>query len=215
MTEHTAPQHAEQFDDAAQQRAAADLGIWVFLASEILFFGVIFAAYTITRFHYPAAFAAASKLTNIWLGSINTALLLSSSLCMALAVRAAKLGWRKPVMGWLSLTMALGLSFLIIKAVEYYLDYTGHLVPGINFAYGGEHADQVKLFFFFYFVATGVHALHMLIGIVLMAVMLVMAKRGRFSKHYFTPIEVSGLYWHLVDIVWIFLYPMLYLVSRT
>jgi cytochrome c oxidase subunit III len=206
---------AEQFDDGEQQRAAADLGIWIFLASEILFFGVIFATYTITRFHYPQAFAEASRLTNIWLGTINTALLLSSSFTMALAVRAAKLGWRKSVLGWLGLTMALGTAFLIIKGTEYYLDYGQHLVPGVNFAYGGANADQVKLFFFFYFVATGVHALHMIIGVILMAVIATMAARRAFSRNYFTPVEVGGLYWHLVDIVWIFLYPMLYLVSRS
>ncbi|MGI9024578.1 MAG: cytochrome c oxidase subunit 3 family protein [Burkholderiaceae bacterium] len=206
---------AQQFDDAEQQRTASDLGIWVFLASEILFFGVLFAAYTFTRLRYPEAFAAGSRLTNVTLGSINTGVLLTSSLTMALAVRSAKSGARKLTVRFLYATMALGLIFLAIKGAEYYLDYTEHLVPGFNFAYSGPHAAQVELFFYLYFFTTGVHSLHMIIGICVVAVIATMASRGAFSPGYFTPVEVSGLYWHLVDIVWIFLYPLLYLVSRT
>jgi cytochrome c oxidase subunit 3 len=206
---------AHQFDDAGQQRTASDLGIWVFLATEILFFGVLFATYAITRFRYPEAFAAASRLTNIALGSINTGVLLTSSLTMALGVRAAKLGERRALVGFLCATIALGIVFLAIKGTEYYLDYAGHLVPGLDFAYAGAAAPQVKMFFFLYFLTTGVHSLHMIIGIGVVAVMASLAWRGRFSPAYFTPVEVGGLYWHLVDIVWIFLYPLLYLVSRS
>lgn len=206
---------ARQFDDARQQRSASDLGIWVFLASEILFFGVLFAAYAFTRYRYPEAFAAASRLTNVALGSINTGVLLTSSLTMALGVRAAKRGRRRALIGWLGATFALGLAFLAIKGAEYRLDYVEHLVPAVNFAYAGAHPHQVESFFYLYFVATGVHAIHLLIGIGVVAVLATMASRRAFSQGYFTPVEIGGLYWHLVDIVWIFLYPLLYLVSRS
>lgn len=206
---------AHQFDDAEQQRTAADLGIWVFLATEILFFGALFTVYTFTRFHYPEAFAAGSRLTNVTLGSINTGVLLTSSATMAFGVRAAKLGLRKPTVAFLCATIALGMVFLAIKSTEYYLDYTEHLVPALNFAYDGARAHQVELFFYLYFFTTGVHSLHMIIGICVLTVITIMAWRRAFSSAYNTPVEVSGLYWHLVDIVWIFLYPLLYLVSRT
>lgn len=206
---------AQQFDDAGQQRSASDLGIWVFLASEILFFGVLFAAYAFTRYRYPEAFAAASRLTNVELGSVNTGVLLTSSLTMALGVRAAKRGRRRALVGWLGATLALGLVFLAIKGVEYRLDYVEHLVPALNFSYAGTQPHQVENFFYLYFVATGVHAIHLLIGIGVVAVLAIMASRRAFSQAYFTPVEVGGLYWHLVDIVWIFLYPLLYLVSRS
>jgi cytochrome c oxidase subunit 3 len=206
---------ARQYDDAQQQRSAADLGIWVFLATEVLFFGVLFAVYTMTRFNHPEAFASASRLTNITLGSINTAVLLTSSLTMALGVRAAKLGLSRPLVGWLCTTIALGIVFLAIKATEYYLDYGEHLVPGLNFAYAGADRHAVELFFYLYFLTTGLHSLHMVIGIGVVATIAAMASRGAYSPAYFTPVEVSGLYWHLVDIVWIFVYPLLYLVSRS
>jgi cytochrome c oxidase subunit 3 len=205
---------AFQFDDAAQQRWASHLGMWVFLATEILFFGVLFTAYSISRILHPEAFAVASRLTNLTLGSLNTAILLTSSLTMALAVDAAARDGAKATRRWLLATMALGLVFLVIKAGEYYIDYTERLVPGLNFAYSGPYAGQVELFFYLYFTTTGVHALHLIIGISLIAVMAVMAARGRFSARYHTPLAVTGLYWHLIDVVWIFLYPALYLVSR-
>ena len=205
---------ARQFDDTQQQRSASDLGIWVFLASEVLFFGALFAAYAFTRFRYPEAFAAASRLTDVALGSVNTGVLLTSSLTMALGVRAAKLGARRALIGWLAATAALGLVFLAIKGGEYYLDYMQHLVPGLNFQYAGPDSRQVELFFYLYFFTTGVHALHLVVGIGIVATVAAMAWRGAFSPGYFTPVEVGGLYWHLVDIVWIFLYPLLYLVSR-
>ena len=206
---------SRQFDDAEQQRTAADLGIWIFLATEILFFGALFAAYTITRIRYPEAFAIASRLTNVTLGSINTGVLLTSSLTMALAVRATKLGARKASIVLLSATIALGLVFLAIKGSEYYLDYLDHLVPALNFAHAGPHAGQVEIFFYLYFFMTGVHSLHMIAGIVVLAVLIAMARRRAFSPAYYTPVELGGMYWHLVDIVWIFLYPLLYLVSRS
>jgi cytochrome c oxidase subunit 3 len=206
---------ARQFDDAEQQRQASDLGIWVFLATEILFFGALFVAYTASRLHNPEAFAVASRLTNVTLGSVNTAVLLTSSLTMALAVRATKLGLRRAPVGLMCATIALGIAFLAIKGAEYRLDYTEHLVPVLDFSHAGPHARGVEIFFYLYFFMTGVHALHMIVGIAVVAVLATMAWRGQFMPGYFTPVELGGLYWHLVDIVWIFLYPLLYLVSRS
>ncbi|MDD5328615.1 MAG: cytochrome c oxidase subunit 3 family protein [Sulfuricella sp.] len=205
---------APQFDDAEQQRAAATLGMWIFLATEILFFGVLFAAYTLTRVRHPEAFAAGSRLTHVTLASLNTGVLLTSSLTMALAGHAARTGARRALVAWLGLTVALGAGFLAIKGIEYRLDFTEHLVPALNFAYAGPRADQVELFFFVYFLVTGVHALHVFIGVAAIAAIAVMASRRAFTPAYFTPVEVTGLYWHLVDIVWLFVYPLLYLVSR-
>ena len=213
MTERALVAH--QFDDAAQQRDAARLGMWVFLATEILFFGALFVAYTATRVHDPQAFAIASRLTNLTLGSVNTGVLLTSSLMMALAVRSTKLGLRRASIAFLLATAALGTVFLGIKFTEYYLDWRDHLVPVIDFAHTGPHAGGVETFFYMYFFMTGVHSIHLIIGIVTMLVLAWMAKRRDFSPDYFTPVELGGLYWHLVDIVWIFLYPLLYLVSRS
>jgi cytochrome c oxidase subunit 3 len=205
-----------QFDDAQQQRAASNLGIWIFLATEVLFFGVLFATYAITRVRFPEAVAAGSRLTNLTLAGINTAVLLTSSLTMAMAVHAAQQGARKAlVVGWLYLTVALGAAFLVIKGVEYRLDYVEHLVPMLGFAYSGPQADQVEVFFYLYFFITGVHGLHVLIGIGCIAFIARMASRNAFSPSYFTPVDVTGLYWHLVDIIWLFVFPMLYLVSRS
>jgi cytochrome c oxidase subunit 3 len=206
---------ARQFDDPEQQRTASDLGMWVFLATEILFFGGLFTAYVATRLHDPQAFAIASRLTNVTLGSINTGVLLTSSLMMALAVRATKLGFSRAAFGFLCATGVLGLAFLGIKFTEYVLDYQDHLVPVLDFAHSGPHAGGVENFFYLYFFMTGLHSLHMLAGLAVVAVLAVMTARRRFTPEYFTPVELGGLYWHLVDIVWIFLYPLLYLVSRT
>jgi cytochrome c oxidase subunit 3 len=205
---------ARQFDDPDQQRRAADLGIWVFLASEILFFGALFLAYATTRLHHPVAFAIASRQTDVTLGSINTGVLLTSSLMMALAVRATKLGLRRSSIVFLCATMVLGVVFVAIKGREYWQDYGAGLVPGLDFAFPGPHAGGVELFFCLYFLMTGVHVVHMLVGVGVVGNLARMAARDAFSPEYFTPVELGGLYWHLVDIVWIFLYPLLYLVSR-
>jgi len=206
---------APQFDDAEQQRTASNLGIWLFLATEILFFGVLFAAYAITRTRFPEAFAAASRLTNLPLAGTNTAVLVTSSLTMALGVHAAQHGRQRAVVSWLALTVALGCAFLAIKAIEYRIDYLEHLVPALDFRYAGPQADQVELFFYLYFFITGVHALHVLIGIGCIATIAVMASRNAFSPAYYTPVDVTGLYWHLVDVIWLFVFPILYLISRT
>jgi cytochrome c oxidase subunit III len=206
------PMH--QFDDVEQQYEAASLGMWAFLLTEIMFFGGLFTGYAVYRAAYPAGFAEGSHHLDIVLGGINTAVLICSSLTMALAVHSAQLGERRTLTHFLLLTMLLGLVFLGIKGVEYAHKFGEHLVPGSGFVAEGPYAPQVQLFFGFYFSMTGMHALHMVIGIGILAVLAWQAGRGYFSPAYFTPVELTGLYWHFVDIVWIFLFPLLYLLGR-
>jgi cytochrome c oxidase subunit 3 len=217
--------HAHQFEDMAQQHDVGTLGMWAFLATEIMFFGGLFAGYTVYRYMYLPSFEAGSRLLDIRLGAINTAVLLGSSLTMALAVHAAQTNKRKALAICLVLTMILGGVFLGIKFVEYAHKWEHHLVPGLHWAPDAEEAaqiqalkpnaavPQVELFLCFYFFMTGMHALHMIIGFGIMTVMLALSLRGRFSSEYYSPIEVSGLYWHFVDIIWIFLFPLLYLIG--
>jgi cytochrome c oxidase subunit III len=205
---------AHQFDDLAQQREAAALGMWVFLVTEVLFFGGLFLVYSVYRIMYPAAFAAASHELDVVLGSVNTVVLITSSLTMALGVRAAQTGQRRLLLLLLVATMALGATFLGIKSVEYYHKFVEHHVPGPGFVFEAEHARHAQIFFSLYFVMTGLHALHMIVGLGIMAVMLWWSWRGTITVDYYSPIEISGLYWHFVDIVWIFLFPLLYLLGR-
>jgi cytochrome c oxidase subunit 3 len=189
--------------------------MWVFLATEILFFGGMFMGYIIYRWLYPEAFALASQKMDLALGAVNTAVLLTSSLTMALAVRAAQVGSRKGTVLLLLVTAGFGIVFLGIKGIEYYHKFVEHLVPGPNFEFDPAHASHAEIFFILYFLLTGVHALHLLVGICLTGVMAYMAWRGRFTPEYYSPVEVSGLYWHFVDIIWIFLFPLLYLINLT
>jgi cytochrome c oxidase subunit III len=208
------PALAHHFDSMAQQTEATTLGMWVFLVTEVLFFGGLFATYMIYRSWYPAAFAAASHELDITLGTINTVVLITSSLTMALAVHAAQLGQRKALMLFLIVTMILGGAFLGIKSVEYYHKFVEHHVPGPSFQFEAEYFRHAQIFFSLYFVMTGLHAVHMMIGIGIMLVMLYWSWNGTITDEYSSPIEISGLYWHFVDIVWIFLFPLLYLVGR-
>ena len=231
---HGALQH--HFENMEQQREAGTLGMWVFLVTEIMFFGGMFLAYTLYRYQYPEAFAAASNHLDIRLGAINTVVLIVSSFTMAMAVFSTQVGKQRNAIICLVLTMVLGLTFLGIKAVEYHDKYRdnlipGQLIPGHPFnpaiAKPGEAANEhklhlppgvpkgnVEMFYWIYFAMTGMHALHMIIGIGLLTVITIMAWRGRFSPEYHAPVEISGLYWHFVDIVWIFLFPLLYLLGR-
>lgn len=204
---------AHQFDDAAQQREASNLGMWVFLATEVMFFGGLFTGYTVYRSLYPAAFAGASHRLDVGIGTINTAILLLSSLTMALAVHASQTGRRKQLAVFLAGTMLFGAAFLGIKAFEWAHKFETHLVPGPGFRYTGPDAAHAQIFFSFYFAMTGMHALHMIVGLGLMAFLLVTAIKGRYGPEYHTPVVIGGLYWHFVDIIWIFLYPLLYLVG--
>jgi cytochrome c oxidase subunit III len=208
------PALAHQFDSLEQQTEAATLGMWVFLVTEVLFFGGLFLTYAVYRAFYSAAFSAASHELDVLLGGINTAVLITSSLTMALAVHAAQLGQRRLLMTMLVLTMVLGAVFLGIKGFEYDHKFAEHHVPGATFEFEMEHFRHAQIFFSLYFLMTGLHAVHMVIGIGVLLVMWVWAWRGRITAEYSAPIEISGLYWHFVDIVWIFLFPLLYLIGR-
>ncbi len=214
ITAHAHPALAHHFEDLEQQNEAATLGMWVFLVTEILFFGGLFVTYLVYRSSYPGAFSAASHEMVIWAGTLNTAVLITSSLTMALAVRAAQLGDRRSLIWLLLATMALGCVFLGVKAFEYRTEFIEHHVPGPGFQFEGPYLRQAQIFFSLYFVMTGLHALHMIIGLGIMAVMLWWSIRGTITREYASPIEISGLYWHFVDIVWIFLFPLLYLIGR-
>ena len=205
---------AEQFDDAVQQREAATLGMWTFIATEVLFFGVLFAGYTLCRVRFPAAFAAASRHTDLLLGTLETAVLLTSSCAVALAVREVQLGGRRSVSWLLFATALLGTAFLVMHGFEYVSEYHEGLIPGIRYTQHGPYAATMQLFFCLYYFITGFHSLHVAIGVGLLLALAWRTRRGAFDAHYHTPLELTALYWHLVDIVWIFVYPLLYLIGR-
>ena len=214
-TEVVLPARAEQFDDLDQQTEAAHLGMWLFLATEILFFGGLFTAYVVYRFSYPLSFAAASHELLMWAGTLDTVILLCSSFTMAMAVHSAHTGSRKLLVLLLLVSAFFGVSFLVLHGYEYFRDFTDHHVPGKWFHYVGPAPEnKVQLFFTLYFCMTGLHSLHVLIGVVTLTVLAWLSWRGKFSKTYYTPVEIGGLYWHFVDIVWIFLFPLLYLVAH-
>ena len=204
---------AEQFDDMPQQVEAATLGMWAFLATEILFFGGLFLSYIIYRHTYANAFAEAERHTKILHGTINTALLLTSSWTMSLAIHAAQEGRNRALTRFLGLTIFLGCCFLAVKGLEYKADIDEHFVPGAHFAHG--LPAQSQIFWFLYWMMTGVHSLHLLVGIGVLAAVGWMAWREKFSAQYHNPVIISGLYWHFVDLVWVWLYALLYLIHRT
>jgi len=232
---HPALQH--HFDTMSQQREAGVLGMWVFLLTEVLFFGGLFFAYAIYRSWYYDAFAAASASIEILPGLINTVVLIGSSLTMALSVRAAQTNQRKATVNWLIATIILGTVFLGIKVYEYADKFAHNHVPGASFQFahvpapGEPHVEEpaaghvttmghdevertTQIFFSLYFTMTGLHAIHMIVGIVILFIITWMAHKGRFDSEWHAPVEMTGLYWHFVDIVWIFLFPLLYLVER-
>jgi cytochrome c oxidase subunit III len=229
---------AHQFDNAEQQHEVAMLGMWCFLATEILFFGGALVAYAIYRMQWFPSFKAGSALLVETAGAVNTMVLLVSSLTMALAVRSAGLGRTKALIGFLIATLILGTAFLGVKVFEYHKDYVEHLIPALGFddeeaanraiqmpaiseLVGGNGVDlasaitrlpHIQLFFTFYFILTLIHASHMVVGIGLISWLIWAARRKRFSASYYNPVEIIGLYWHFVDIVWLFLFPLLYLI---
>jgi cytochrome c oxidase subunit 3 len=216
---HPALQH--HFENMEQQREAGTLGMWVFLVTEIMFFGGMFLAYTLYRSTYPAAFASASNHLSLPLGAFNTGVLILSSFTMALAVYSSQIGNRRNLILGLIVTILLGLTFLVVKAVEYHDKYVDSLIPGRlipwrPFDPRGVHLlpGALEMFYWIYFAMTGMHAIHMVIGVGLLSVILYFAWRGRYGPEYHNPVEISGLYWHFVDIVWIFLFPLLYLLGR-
>ena len=211
MPDLTAPYVAHQFDDADQQHEASALGMWLFLITEIMFFGGLFLLYVVYRTAFPAAFHAASKELDIGLGALNTVVLITSSLTMALSVHAAQVSKRVMLVVCLLLTIVLGMTFLGVKSYEYWHKWHEHLVPGPSFVFHGPDPTNAQLFFSLYFAMTGLHALHMIIGVGLLTVR---GAQGMFNRFYYTPVELTGLYWHFVDLVWIFLFPLLYLLGR-
>ncbi len=216
------------FESVGQQREAASFGMWIFLLTEIMFFGGLFCAYLIFRNWYHPAFVAGSNTLDITLGTTNTAVLIGSSFTMAMAVYSAEMRRRAQLILFLSLTIVLGFAFLGIKAVEYHQKYTDHHIPGPNFSIqefvhpsnpkaiplSPDMAQKTQIYFSLYFAMTGMHALHMIIGISLLFFMVWRASRNAYTEGHIMPVENFGLYWHFVDIVWIFLFPLLYLISR-
>jgi len=218
------PELRHHFADMQQQKNAASLGMWLFLVTEIMFFGGMFCAYLVYRTSHYYALAAASQTIHVLPGAINTAVLIVSSVTVVLAIHAIQVGKPKLCISYLAITIVLGFAFLGIKAYEYNQKFEEHHVPGPTFNFTDAYHTQGKtipvdpheaeLFFSLYFAMTGMHALHMIIGIGLMSIMALMVWKGKFSPEYHTPLENAGLYWHLVDIIWIYLFPLLYLISR-
>jgi len=212
---HHALQH--HFDNLEQQKESSTLGMWIFLVTEIMFFGGLFLAYTIYRTRFVGVFADASHHLNVTMGFANTLVLIASSLTMALSIWAAQINRRKLIVFFLLLTMALGATFLVVKAFEYREKFVHHLVPGPSFNQEQfqhlQHPEQAQVFYSLYFIMTGIHALHMVIGLGVLAWLLFPSWKGRYDAVYHNPLECAGLYWHFVDIVWIFLFPLLYLLG--
>ncbi len=224
------PQHRHHFETPEQQREAGTFGMWLFLLTEIMFFGGMFFAYLLYRNWYNPAFVAGSNQLSIPLGTTNTAVLITSGFCMALAVWAAEMKKKGVLVLTLILTTFFGLVFLGIKYVEYHEKWEKHHIPGASFdvsefvnpqAYGlkeeplaPDMAQKTQVFFSLYFAMTGMHALHMIIGVVLLIWLIGRAQRGDFTAGYVAPIENFALYWHFVDIIWLFLFPLLYLINR-
>ncbi|HEY3571804.1 MAG TPA: cytochrome c oxidase subunit 3 family protein [Thermoanaerobaculia bacterium] len=222
---HRHPAH--QFETMEQQKETSTLGMWLFLVTEIMFFGGLFTAYLVYRHMYPVAFAVASSTLDATLGGTNTAVLICSSLTMALAIRSAQVNQLKRIIPFIVLTMLFGVTFLGIKYVEYANKFHENHVPGPNFNLVLEDAHEAEaaaaadplyqrhaeIFFSLYFIMTGIHATHMIVGLGILAVLIYFAKRRKFDAEYYNPLEMTGLYWHFVDIVWIFLFPLLYLLG--
>ncbi len=231
--EHVSHEHPaylrHHFETVEQQKEASAFGMWLFLLTEIMFFGGMFAAYLIYRNWYYPAFVAGSNTLNIWYGTINTGVLICSSFTMAMGVWCAEVRRQSGLVIALLLTIVLGLAFLGIKYVEYSEKFELHHVPGADFsiekfvhpddpaktpALAPDMAARTQVYFSLYFAMTGMHALHMIIGISILAFLVYRARQGAYTNGYVQPIEYFGLYWHFVDIVWIFLFPLLYLINR-
>jgi cytochrome c oxidase subunit III len=203
----------EHFSDIEQQRETSTAGIWVFIASEIMFFGALILAFSVYRFSYAQAFSDGAQELNAPLGAINTAILFTSGLTMSLAAATNKMGMKFLTILFLLVTAVLGTVFLVIKGIEYHEDWTKGLFPGNGFQWSGPNSPQVQLFFILYFIMTGFHALHLLVGIGLILVITWLVLRGWIHQEHFMPLEVAGIYWHFVDMVWIFLFTLLYLLG--
>ncbi len=213
-SEHKHPWYFHpHFTDLEQQYDTAKLGMWTFLATEILMFGGLFVAYALMFSMHPDAFHAGHHHLNVNLGVINTAVLIFSSLTMALGVRAAQTNNRKALIVNLVITIACACAFLVVKYFEYSHKYHEGLLPGRFYTYPEGYVPHIETYFSLYFMMTGLHGIHVTVGIGLLVWLLVRAMKGRFNSDYYTPVDLVGLYWHLVDLIWIYLFPLLYLVS--
>ena len=206
------PALQHHFADMEQQQQAATMGMWVFLITEIMFFGGMFLAYMVYRYMYYAAFVAGSQAMDFWYGTINTIVLICSSLTMALAVRASQVGQRKALVALLIVTMLFGCAFMGIKAIEYTSHFHEHQLPGRFYRFEAVQLPGASMYWSLYFLMTGLHGLHVLVGMTVLSVILYRTIHGYYSSHYYLGIELAGLYWHLVDLIWIFLFPLLYLI---
>ena len=227
---HHPPYLRHHFANLEQQKETSTFGMWLFLLTEIMFFGGLFTAYLIYRNWYYPAFVAGSHQLKIWAGSLNTTVLICSSFTMAMGVHAAETRKRKELITYLLLTIALGVGFLGIKAYEWHDEWVHQHVPGLNFSpvefthldpnYPEDRplrldmAEKTQVYFSLYFAMTGMHALHMVVGVSILLILLARAWAGAYTGGHMTTVENFGLYWHFVDIVWIFLFPLLYLISR-
>jgi cytochrome c oxidase subunit 3 len=205
---------ASQFVSSRHRDETAELGMWIFIATEVLLFGGLILGYFVYRHMYPAGFAAASRHTDIVIGAANTAILLTSSFLVACAVDAFSAETRRICVALLSGAILLGLTFIVLKGIEYADEYREQFVPGIDFSFDAAHANGAQLFFVFYFVATAIHALHILVGITLLAVLAILTYRSPSTRHR-TALHSAALYWHFVDVVWIFLFALIYLPGRS
>jgi cytochrome c oxidase subunit III len=203
---------AHHFPDLRTQEHAARMGMWLFLSTEVLLFAVLFTAYALYRFLFPVGFEDASKLAHVAFGATNTVVLITSSLTVALAIHYARHGESRKVVGLLAVTILFGATFMVLKGFEYYHHWHDGQLPGRLYHYAGLEGPGVSMYFTVYFLMTGLHGLHVLIGMCVLGWVAVRAARGEFGPTYSTPVELSGLYWHLVDLIWIFLFPLLYLV---
>ena len=210
---HMERHHAHHFKSGLEEFEACKQGMWIFLVTEVLFFSGMFVAYAVLRVFYPDMMKEVHHALNWKLGATNTVILITSSLTMALAVSSAQRGESQKVVRWLWATLACAAGFLVVKFFEYSAKIEHHLLPGALFH--NEHMTVAKapLFFSVYFVMTGIHGLHVVIGMGIIYYLIRRAGRNEFGPNYFTPVEITGLYWHFVDLVWIYLFPLLYLVS--
>ena len=264
---HAVHTHAHQFDDPVQQKESASLGMWAFLATEVLFFGGLFLLYTVFRYRYPEMWDIGSHELDIYLGGLNTLILLTSSLTMALGVHAAQTGKKAALNVYLIITLLCAGGFLVVKTFEYKAKFDHGVIPGRYFqvpaevwekhkpadmagspVFDSNHVQEIvndpmgpyahephgmtanrppltphfyddvrklQLFFGLYFAMTGLHGIHVIIGMFMIGTLVFLNMKGWFSPSYYTPVEMTGLYWHFVDIVWVFLFPLLYLMDRS
>jgi cytochrome c oxidase subunit III len=207
------PFFQHHFNSMEQQASSAKLGMWLFLAQEVLFFSALFTAYLVFRYLFPETFLGAHYQLNATMGGINTVVLLFSSFTMAMAVRASQLSNRQHTVQFLAVTILCAFGFLVVKYFEYSHKIHLGLLPGEFYSFDGNIPGNPGVFFTLYFCMTGLHGIHVVAGIGVLTWILLRAQRGDFNRSYYVPVENVGLYWHLVDLVWIFLFPLLYLVK--